>query len=272
MKKKLTFILIIIIALVFAVSLKKIRADSIPTIAMPAIFRDNSNGVTLSIQLTNNQPDTGQFDLFIPQNGYYRGILKLKGRINCEKQEDCDEDEDDRRDPSKAIHFQDKITVQFYPLDDSAPVVAKLRVEGKINSTTNNAIIHVWIDKQHYRLKTKKGDPAVAAQVATQSLQDTTSQNWTDLYGLLSTQIQAAMTQDEFTQMMSGTDSPTITAATLNGAGNIFTASGDSYFAQPVTLTVQQPDGTTKIFKSTQYFVLEQDAWRFLSTDTPSLP
>lgn len=271
MKKKI--LLIIIIVFVFIFSVKAILADSTNTNTMPAIFRDNSSEMTFSVQLAKNQSDTGQFDLYIPEQGYYHGTVDLKGKIKCQEKESCEEDDDDRGDYSKVIHLQGNITTQFYPLDNSFPDTAQIRIEGKINTKHNTAIVHAWIGGTHYRLKTKKGDPKTAEQIAKQALQYTNSQDWTGFYDLLASSIQETTTPEEFTQTMSdNTGLPTIISSDFDGQGEIIVADGYSYFSQPVKLTIQQTDGSMSTAHETDFFILEDGAWRFLSNTTPTSP
>jgi hypothetical protein len=272
MKKKL--LLIIIIAIVFTFSVRIILAETPDTnTTTPGIFRDNSSGMTFSIQLAKNQPDTGQLDLYIPQEGYYRGEIELKGKIKCQEKESCEEDDDDRRDTSKVIHLQGNITTQFYPLDNSFPDTAQIRMEGKINTKHNTAIIHIWIGGTHYRLKTKKGDLKAAEQTARQALQYTNSQDWTGFYDLLAPSIQETTTPEEFTQTMSdNTGLPTILSSDFDGQGEIIVADGYSYFSQPVKLTIRQTDGSMSTAHETDFFILENGSWRFLSNTTPTSP
>lgn len=271
MKKKLLLILIFILTIVFTFSARSIFADPADTNTVPVILQDTSNGMMFSIQLTSGQSDTGQFDLYIPQKGYYQGKVELREKIKCDEKEDCLEDEDDKKNKSKVIHLKDTLTVWHYQTDDNSGSEVKVKIEGKINTFSNSAIINIWIEGNHYRLKTKKADQKAAEEISIQVAQYTTTRDWPALYDLLSAQIQSSMTQEEFIQIMSQTNSPEIIAINLNGEGKIFPASGNSYFAQPVSLTVRQEDSSTKLFNSTQYFIFE-DTWRFLSTDTPVVP
>ena len=265
MKKQILIPTLVLISL--AISAKVIAATTSTPVLPPSVFRDDTTGIALSIQLIPNRPDTGAFDFFVPKTGHYQGTLLLKGKISCDEKEDCEEDDDDR-DTSKVTHLQGSLTAKFYALDGSAPVDTHMRIEGKINTKYNTATINVWITNNHYHLRVKKGDAQAAAKIATQSLQDTKSQNWPALYGLLSSQVQGAMTQTQFTQAMTG--SPKVIATSLNGVGQQSTVNGFTYLAQPVILTVQNSGGTTSVLHGTEFLVLEQGTWRLLSTNTPT--
>ena len=69
--------------------------------------------------------------------------------------------------------------------------------------------------------------------------------------------------------MMSDPKNAAIIKSEANGQGTVSIVAGDSYFTQPVTLTVRNPDGTTVAYRAEAYFILENGEWRFVSTDEP---
>lgn len=221
--------------------------------SLPSIFRDKNNETSLALQLTLGRPDTGEFEFFVSNVGYYRGVIPLI------------------QSGGQIIHPQGTVTAKFYPLDDSATTTpATIRMTGEVNTAHSSASIDVWADNTHYHLTTDEGDAAAGKQAAKEVLSFMTSRNWSSLYGILSSEVQSSVTQEQFTQLMSSSNSPTIISAELNGLGKIKILTGNTYFAQDIILTVRQTNGSTAIFHSTEYFVLEKGKWRLLTTNTPT--
>lgn len=221
--------------------------------SLPSIFRDKTNQTSLALQVTFGRPDTGRFEFYVPQVGYYRGIIPLQ------------------QSGKQIIHPQGIVTAQFYPLDDSSTVQpTTVRMTGEINTSHNSASIDIWVNNNHYNLKTPEGDIVAGTVSAKQVLSFTASQNWSALYGLLTNEIQSSVTPTQFTQLMANNSSSVVTEAVLTGSGQIKIAAGNTYFVQPVSLTVKQTNNTTVTYTSTEYFVLEQGTWRLLTTDTPT--
>lgn len=233
----------------------KALADQIsptPAISLPAIFRDEKNGTALSIQTTSGQFDTGQFYFFVPSIGYYSGKIPFL------------------QSGEQIIHPQGTVTGTFSPLNDSTSAPATIKMEGEIDATHNNASINVWVNDTHYHISTPQRDTNAAITTIKQALMYTTTQDWTNLYNILSSNIQSTTTQTQFTQLMTNANVPTIISADLNGTGQLSVVAGNAYFAQPVILTVRKTDGTTATYHSTVFSILEQGVWRFLSTNTPT--
>jgi hypothetical protein len=69
---------------------------------------------------------------------------------------------------------------------------------------------------------------------------------------------------------MSGTASPAIIAADLDGSGMVKEVGGYSYFVQPVILTIRRTDGSSAVYHEREYFSYEQGSWRLLTTSTPT--
>ena len=222
----------------------KVFAIDVFTSQLPSIFRDAKNGSVLTLQLNPNRPDTGEFYFSVPGIGFYHGIVPIKQNSNP----------------------QGTVTAQLYPVNGGTLISATLVIYGQINKT--NAKVQITVNKTKYTLATAAVDTTSAASTAAQSLTYETSQNWLGLYGLFSVDVQASTTQTQFTQLMTG--GPRINSSTLNGTGTVNTVSGYTYFSQPVTIGVQQPDGSTTILHSTEFFVLEQGVWKLLSTTSPT--
>lgn len=232
---------------------KALAAQPTVTAAVPEplVFRDNKTNAVLSIQLAPGLPTTGQFSFYAPDKGYYNGVIPL---LQSGKQ---------------IAHPKGQITGQFSPQQGGPPVSATVKMEGEINTIHNTATLNIWVDKAFYHLQTATVDIGQASAVAKQSVSYTAAHNWSGLYNLFSSDIQATNSLAQFTQSMSDNSTPTIISADLNGTGQIITIGGYTYFAQPITITVKQQDGTTAAYHSTEYFVLEKGTWRLLTTDTP---
>ncbi len=225
-----------------------------PTISIPepVIFRDAKTNAVLSIQLAQGLPMTGQFTFFVPQKGYYSGTIPL----NFSGQQ--------------IVHPQGQISGKFSPPQGGVPVASSLKMEGEINTKQNMASINIWVDGTKYQLQTATFDTTQATIVAKQTVTYTAAHNWTGVYSLFSPDIQTTTSQAQFTQLMNDTSSGTIVSASLNGTGEVKNVGGYSYFAQPITVMMKKPDGTTSTYHSNEYFVFEQESWRLLTTDTPT--
>lgn len=232
------------LAVVFLLVVGKVLAATVVTTQLPSIFRDAKNGSVLTLQLTPGRPDTGEFNFTVPGIGYYHGIVPIKQNSNP----------------------QGTVVAQLYPISGGSTTQVSMTLNGQINKT--NAKVQITINKTKYTLATATADATTAASTASQTLSYNTSQNWTGLYGLLSADVQASTTQAQFTQSM--TSALRVSSAGLNGTGVVNTVGGYTYFSQPVVLTVQQPDGTSATYHSTEFFVLEQGIWKLLSTSTPT--
>jgi hypothetical protein len=114
------------------------------------------------------------------------------------------------------------------------------------------------------------GASAQAARAAAQqALSLTVARNWTALYALFTSDVGKTTSQAQFIQLMSAPGSPEFLEATLDGPGQSKVVGSYTYYSQPVTLTVRQTNGTTSTMHSSEYLILEQGAWKLLSTDTP---
>lgn len=225
-----------------------------PTIPEPLVFRDSKTNSALSIQLTDGLPTTGQFYFFVPQIGYYKSMIPLL------------------RSGPQIVHPQGQVITQFSPLQEGKPTDVAMKMEGEINIKSNTASINIWIGNIKYHLQTATVDITQATAVAKKSVTYTTSHDWKGVYNLFSPDIQATTSQAQFMQIMSDTSQPTVISAQLNGTGQIKTIGGYSYFAQPISVTMKQQDGSTKTYHSSEYFVLINDTWELLTTDTPTSP
>lgn len=215
----------------------------------PTIFRDAS-GTVLSIQLSSTQPDYGQFSFYVPQIGYYNGIIPLQ------------------QSGQRIIHPQGSTPATFYPVTGNTTASTTVRMEGEINIEHNTASINIWINGTHYHVEVAQVDTNAVAATIKQVFNDFTSQNWQSLYNSLSLETQSTIAQAQFIQLLN-TNLPKVLTIDFNGAGQVTSAAGYSYYAQPVALTMQKPDGTTTSNQSIFYFILEQGAWKLLTTDTP---
>lgn len=229
------------------------ESTPVPTqgITLPTIYRDSESDLSLSLQLEQGSSDTGQFDFFIPQKGFYRGVIPLL------------------RSGQQIVHLQGSVIAKFYSLNSATPVSANVRMEGEVNTVQNRASLNVWIDNIHYQIKTSNPDIALAKAIVKQVSDAMTAQNWPVLYNLLSSDVRATTTQDQFIGIMKSSSSPKIISVDINIPGQVKINEGYTYFFQPVTLTAQQPNGSMIILYNTQYYVLEQGIWRLLTTDTP---
>lgn len=248
MKKQIYIPAVALISLLISIKVIAATIDTSPH--PPTIFRDGTSDISFSIQLTPDRPDTGKFDFYVPSTGFYEGTIAL---LQSGKQ---------------IVHPQGTTTAQFYPLVGGVQPSIVVRMEGEIDIVRNNASVNIWVGNLKYHIKTAQPDATAGAVTAKQVLTSTVSQNWQTLYGLLSAQVQSTITPAQLEQLME--TSPNIIAADLNGTGQISTVNGFAYFSQPVTLTVQNSDGTTSVFHSIEFFVLEQGVWHLLSTNTPT--
>lgn len=245
MKKINKYLLGVVLVVLIAVIAGKVLALNNNKI-LPSVFRDAKNGTVLTLQLVAGRSDTGEFYFFVPNQGYYQGIVPIKQNSNP----------------------QGTVTARFYPINGGSVGSATMILNGQVHQTS--ASIKITVNSTKYTLTTATVDPTAATTVANQALAYTTTKNWPSLYGLLSADVKASLTQTQFTQIMSDTTQPVVTNATLNGQGVTSDVGGYSYFTQPVTLTVKKPDGTTATYHANEYFILEQGNWRLLSTDTPT--
>ena len=142
-------------------------------------------------------------------------------------------------------------------------------MEGEINTSNLTASINIWINNIHYSLLSKQPDTSSITQSSKKVSTSIISKDWPALYGQLSSEIQNTMTESQFDDYMTSNTNKNIIAADLNEQGQINNLSGNTYYTKPITLTVQNTDGTTSIFHSNLFFAWENDVWKLLSTDTP---
>lgn len=221
------------------------------TSLLPSILKDSETGLSLSIQLTDGQADTGEFDFFVPEKGFYHGVIPLL------------------RSGQDIVHSQGIVNAQFYRLDNSLPTATKIKMEGEINKNTLTATLNVWIDKSKYHLLVQQADSSSVTSTAKRAANTIVSQDWSSLYGQLSSEVQNTMTEQQFDDYMTSNSSVNIIAAGLDGIGQTSNVSGDTYDKQPVILTVQNPNGSISTFHSNMFFIWENNSWKLLSTDTP---
>jgi len=218
--------------------------------SLPTILKDSKSGLSLSIQLVEGQQAVGTFDLFVPDQGFYHGVVPV-GQSSYH-----------------VFHPDATISVMFYPFDDSLPVSRSVRIKGQIDISDNSSTINFWINKKQFNLISKKADDSSFTQTAEGVATSFESENWSSLYDVLSSEIKETMTETQLSDLMNNS-SPEIIAVDLNGKGETHNVSGNTYETQPVVLTVQDEDGTTSQFHSNLFFVWENDTWKLLSTDTP---
>src|SRR5258708_6255410 len=126
--KKIIFSILLVA--VFVLIVGRVLANSVVTTQLPSIFRDAKNGSVLTLQLTPNRPDTGEFYFSVPQIGYYYGIVPIKQNSNP----------------------QGTVTAQLYPLNGGTTSTAPMTINGQINKM--NASVKITINKTKYTLTT----------------------------------------------------------------------------------------------------------------------
>lgn len=122
----------------------------------------------------------------------------------------------------------------------------------------------------HYGLHTESGSLPDAGPVIQSVISDLQSQNWSDLYDLLSSSETATISEAQFAQGLSSQQVPNVTSVSTAGAGTPSMNDGYQYFTQPVTLTVSS-GGSASSYSSSIVLVLEGSSWRLLDTTNPVL-
>ena len=91
------------------------------------------------------------------------------------------------------------------------------------------------------------------------------------MYGLLATDLQANMTQTQFSQRMTDPGQPTVTSASLTGQATIRTNPlGYPVYTRAIAVSGRGTDGVLRSYTSTILITRENAQWRFLGTDSPS--
>lgn len=223
-----------------------------PVKTLPTYFRDKSGDPILAIHIQPGRFDTGQFAFYVAGQGQYVGTIPL----TVESQQ--------------VERLSGTVAAQLYPVTDSAPTPASLRMEGIIDPTDLTANVNVWVGSTHYQVHTDHGLADDAVHFVSQLLPVLQREDWNALYPLLMGDIQKQHTQAEFVQQMTAqaATGPIIMSMIAGGAGKEITSRyGYTYYQQPITVQVQEPDGTPRTISSNLYLVRESETWRFWGTD-----
>lgn len=242
-----------------AVALSSARATagapSPAALVLPAVFHSDDGETALAVQLDSGGLETpGSFDFQVARVGVYSGVISPR--------------------PSgpQIVHLQgDATSVQFTPGNGDASQPATVRMEGEINTAHHTASINVWANSTHYHLETTAPNAGAAQTVAQRILSATVVQDWPTVYGLLAPELQANLTQPAFIAQRASAGVPKVLSGTLTGSGQVSVdATGITHFAQPMSLVVQMPDGSTRQATSTMYLTFENGSWLFLTTSSLS--
>lgn len=257
--------------LLLALPVRAASSQSASTLASPSMFLSKSGALTLTIQLVDPGVEpVGQFDFVVQGVGDYEGTAAV---IPFGKDK---------------FRLRAVVPAQLFPADGGAPTTITVAIKGILEPSRPLANVLLWpgvsamptdgdadLDDRDdvdvveigppYHLRTHAAPPP--DPTVRQVLTAVTTQDWVGLYGQLAPEIQQTLTQAEFAQAMSS--GPKILSAVASGQGQLETASGVTYFMQPLSLTVQQFGGPSPATCSL-YLILEQGTWRFLSTSQPS--
>lgn len=217
--------------------------------ASPAIFRDSPSGVALSIQLNANQPDSGNFTLYIPQKGYYRGKIITSNNTAAE------------------ITLQATVTTEFSPENGGLAAQIPVEITGEIQNDMSAASVTFSIEGSQYTINTEQIDTSAIESMAAKIIEFTVSKNWTALYELTAAAIKQSTSREEFIKTMS-VNTPAIVSGKPAGKGQLKTVTAYTYYLQPVTFTVKESNGTVREMHENEIFINEDGQWRFLTTDT----
>lgn len=219
----------------------------------PSVFLNSSSGLSLSIQLKPGSPDIGKFALFIPDDGYYQGVIPLQNS------------------GEQIVNPNGEVEVKYYPLNNQTPSQATIRMTGEINTLHMTISLNIWVNGVKYKfLEVAKPSDTKAIELIEDVLTATAEHNWSELYLLLSSDIKSTTSQARFEELMTASTVPNIISTQKNGLGEIKNIAGTTYYIQPVTLTVSQAGGITTNFSTNVYLIFEQGTWKFLTTDTPT--
>ncbi len=272
---------------------KRLRTTTMPVPAEgpqdPFVLRDVGGELALTVQLSTGRPDTGEFRFDNPKIGTYQGVASVEARP-------------DGRYRVSGVDPEGS----FISTTPGVPLAkAQLRVKGTFEPSTSRAVAKVWVgppdqpmpcgtrddqdddlddqtaDKDpdrdtcqatitRYRLRSGDPSKAAAERAAKKTGQLMTAKRWDELHAMLSKAVQAGITAEEFSANMAASQPfRRIVRSTDAAGGSLKSTGGVSYFAQPVTLEVENHDGSTGRFATTLLYVFEEGEWRFASNTPP---
>jgi len=233
-------------------------ADSPPSqLAAPYVIRDASGTEALSVQLQQGVRNTGSFDFSVAGVGDWTGVITVapvSARIS---------------------HLKGISTGLFEATGATTPVPATVRMEGEIDQSHNSAAVNIWVSQPghpgqaHYLLQT--GSPPNASQAlraAQQALTALQHQDWPAIWQMAASSVTDRYTQDQFVQVMSGQQQPSMSSASFSGHRPIAVVSGISYYTQPITFTTGV-GGSATTYTASLVLVWEKGQWRFAGTSQP---
>ena len=223
-----------------------------PGSTLPVVFRDVSGSEALAIQTDVTRPDVGRFDFRVYGTGYAIGVIPVQLVGNVET-------------------INGTVAGQLYDESGAAVRAVQVKMEGEANPTDGSASINVWLDSQHYHLGTAHGDLNDGAVAGSEALSAIASEDWTSVYYMLTSDIQAQLTLAQFVQAMSSQTAPKVLSASIVPPGTISTIGGFSYLTIPYTAQLQNGDGSTSTLNQSIYMVLDGGSWHLLTTGPSSL-
>jgi len=216
------------------------------------VLRDGRSTSVLAIQLKVQQPNTGQFDFYIPGQGDYTGVIPVQIM------------------GPDIVRLQGTISAQFQTITAAPASQVNLRMEGEANTRTASAAVNIWIDGAQYQIVTAPGRPGADVALASTVIAALVASDWSTLYGLLASDVKGSLSEAEFISIMTSQVRQTITKANLLPGGAL-TASetGSTYSIQPIEFEVRNTDGIPQLYRSRIYLLLQQGEWRYVTTDEP---
>jgi len=279
---------------------------TVPDYSEPLVAVDTSGNPTLTIQLNEGQPDTGDFTLLIDGIGAYKGRLAPRAGSDRERQQFDETDPPAQRIPGGSSRVQIVAGVDTQAVhisaDGASQPAAAVRIIGFAQPERNRAGFNIWVGpaggnldcplgpldvaRDHgpqpghdecphpnatkYRIRT--GEASAAA--ATAKVRDLTRlferADWPRLYQNLAPSVAQGLTEADFVAMMQNQNIGRITRMTTIDAGKLATSAGTGFWNQQVSITVQPPSGPTKAYTATLSLVFEEGKWSLLSTSTPT--
>jgi hypothetical protein len=291
---------------------RKPTTTSAPTSTTPVGYRepfvaiDTSGNPTLTIQLNEAQPDTGDFTLLVDGAGVYKGRIAPRAANDRERRDIDDADPPAPRDPKGPARVQIIAGVDTKAVHISSDGIAQpdasVRIIGFAQPDRNRAGFNIWIgpsggpldcpfspldvardrgpqpDRDEcphpratkYRIRTGEASAATATARVRDLARLFERSDWPGLYQTLAPSVAHGLTQADFVAMMRNQNIGRITTMTTTDTGKLATSNGAGFWNQQIRLVVQPPSGPTKTYTATLSLVFEGGKWCLLSTSTPT--
>lgn len=175
------------------------------------------------------------------------------------------------------IRLAGTVPGEFFPTGGGPRSDVSLRLDGVLNTTNRAAeltLLAGGVGGQLYTFVAAPADGATANEaqariVAQQAADALVAEDWAALYQLAPGGLTANVTQAEFVSAMQAQAAPNILRVTLDGLGQKRGTGDTIYFEQPVTITEQLADGSTRATATKLFLIWENNQWRALGTDKP---